>query len=178
MNNRFSLNDFRHRDDFEDFDDFDDEPIETLDHNTRQRILELLAKGCERREVARRVGLTLNELETAGALDPGFERRMTVAEARFDMRVLIALGEAIRHDKNWQLAAWFLDRGTPPTPLPFALREQLAAARFPEVFDRDALTPLPKPDRAAFRILREAIRHVPDDHPELTMEPLDLRDEE
>lgn len=139
MNNRFSLNDFRHRDDFEDFDDFDDEPIETLDHNTRQRILELLAKGCERREVARRVGLTLNELETAGALDPGFERRMTVAEARFDMRVLIALGEAIRHDKNWQLAAWFLDRGTPPTPLPFALREQLAAARFPEVFDRDAL---------------------------------------
>lgn len=170
---RFSFDDFK-SDFHDDFDNaLDEEPIETLDPATREKVLDLLAKGCSRRDVARRVGLTLNELDEAGDLDPRFERLMACAETRFDLRVLAALNQAVERNENWRLAAWVLDRGTPTMPLPFALREQLAAARFPEVFDHDSLTPLPKQDRAAFRILRGAIRQVPDDHPMLTIQPLD-----
>lgn len=84
-----------------------------LTEQQKQDLCNLAAVGCRRETAARFVGRTVAEIAEATDDDPEFAGRLRRAEATVELAHMRCVQQAIRDEKNYRAAIWWLENAAP-----------------------------------------------------------------
>ncbi|TWT85580.1 hypothetical protein Pla123a_03870 [Posidoniimonas polymericola] len=84
-----------------------------LTEQQKQDLCNLAAVGCRRETAARFVGRTVAEIAEVTEADPEFAVRLCRAEATVELAHMRCVQQAIRDEKNYRAAIWWLENAAP-----------------------------------------------------------------